>query len=240
VIDAQGLSKSAWLARQVRAPIIGLDKNSARDPLAPWFYQRRVAVSWQLHAVQRVRALFAEALQYPLPDTRGDYGIDKNNFIDIVPRRRHVVFLHGTTRADKHWPEIYWRQLCEKIAASDYQVMLPWGNESERQRALRIADALPHVEVLPRLNLHELATVLATSTAVVTVDTGLGHLTAALGVPAISLYGPTDPREIGSYGPAQIHLCANAQPAVGDNGIEPRIMAPLTPAIVWHALAGLL
>jgi lipopolysaccharide heptosyltransferase I len=240
VIDAQGLLKSALLARQVGAPIVGLDKNSAREPVATRFYQRKVAVSWQLHAVERVRALFAQALEYPLPSERGDYGLDKNQFIDIVPRRRHVVFLHGTTRADKHWPDIYWQQLCRLVAASDCQILLPWGNETERQRALFIAAGAAHVEVLPRLNLHGLAAVIATSSAVVAVDTGLGHLTAALDVPAISLYGPTSPAKIGTYGKFQIHLCAAEQPPLSATPVEPRIMAPLTPAIVWRELAPLL
>jgi len=245
VIDAQGLSKSAWLARLASGPLVGLDKNSSRDPTSAWFYQRKIAVSWQLHAVERVRMLFAQALEYPLPTQRGDYGIDKNRFIDIVPRRRQVVFLHGTTRADKHWPERYWQQLCGLVAAHDCQVLLPWGNETERQRALRIAAGIDSAEVLPRLNLHDLAATLATSTAVVAVDTGLGHLTAALDVPAISLYGPTDPAEIGTYGNFQIHLCANQQPAVtlcasNSANIEPRIMAPLTPDIVWRELVPLL
>jgi heptosyltransferase-1 len=42
----------------------------------------------------------------------------------------------------------------------------------------------------------------------VAVDTGLGHLAAALDVPSISLYGPTLPGRVGAYGRSQIHLCA--------------------------------
>ncbi|RMS39539.1 Lipopolysaccharide heptosyltransferase I, partial [Pseudomonas coronafaciens pv. garcae] len=34
VIDAQGLFKSAWLTRYVDAPVAGLDRDSAREPLA--------------------------------------------------------------------------------------------------------------------------------------------------------------------------------------------------------------
>ena len=44
--------------------------------------------------------------------------------------------------------------------------------------------------------------------AVVAVDTGLGHLSAALSTPTISLYGPTDPKRIGTIGYKQIHLQA--------------------------------
>ena len=40
------------------------------------------------------------------------------------------------------------------------------------------------------------------------MDTGLGHLAAALDVPSISLYGPTLPGRVGAYGRSQVHLCA--------------------------------
>ena len=95
-------------------------------------------------------------------------------------------------------------------------------------------------EVLPRSRLHELATWIVTATAVVAVDTGLGHLTAALDVPAISLYGPTDPGVVGTYGESQIHLCARDQPQQPVPNVEPAVMAPLTPTIVWRALTPLL
>lgn len=238
VIDAQGLLKSAWVARQVPAPICGLDKNSAREPLASRFYQQQIAVPWDLHAVERVRRLFAESLDYPLPMSTGDYGLDKNQFVDIIPRERRVLFLHGTTRAEKHWPETYWQQLCEHVSAAGYRVMLPWGNDIERARAERIAAAADNTEVLPRLRLNGLASVIATSTAVVAVDTGLAHLTAAFDVPAIALYGPTDPARVGTYGKHQIHLSARDFPS--QSAIEPAAMASLTPSIVWQALQPLL
>ena len=46
----------------------------------------------------------------------------------------------------------------------------------------------------------------ASATAVVSVDTGLSHLTAALDRPNITLYGPTDPGLIGGYGKNQ-YIC---------------------------------
>ena len=42
--------------------------------------------------------------------------------------------------------------------------------------------------------------------AAVAVDTGLGHVAAALGVPTISLYGPTNPNLVGTIGENQIHM----------------------------------
>lgn len=70
VIDAQGLLKSAWLTRYVgKTPVAGLDGDSAREPLASRFYRRAYPVAWGQHAVERTRQLFAQALDYPLPES---------------------------------------------------------------------------------------------------------------------------------------------------------------------------
>ena len=86
---------------------------------------------------------------------------------------------------------------------------MPWGNEKEKARAERLAKGLSHVVVLPKLSLHELAYQIANAKAVVSVDTGLAHLTAALDKPNITLYGATDPTLIGCYGQNQHYLTAN-------------------------------
>ena len=119
------------------------------------------------------------------------------------------MFLHGTTWASKHWPEADWRALAERMDELGWAVRLPWGNETEKARAERIAAGLTHAAVLPKLNLAGVAKVIAGASACVSVDTGLGHLAAALDVPNISLYGPTLPGKVGAYGRSQIHLCAS-------------------------------
>lgn len=212
VIDAQGLLKSAWLTRYVKAPVAGLDRDSAREPLAARFYDQAYAVPREQHALERVRQLFAQALKYPLPSGRGQYGLDRAR-LKTPEGPPYVVFLHGTTWPSKHWPEAGWRQLAEQLSASGWAVRLPWGNEQERIRAERIATGLGNVQVLPKLNLAGVAGVIAGAQACVAVDTGLGHLAAALDVPCISLYGPTLPGRVGAYGQSQVHLCASGPDA---------------------------
>ena len=207
VIDAQGLLKSAWLTRYANAPVAGLNKQSAREPMANRFYKHSYSVAWGQHAVERVRQLFAQALQYKLPEAIGDYGLDRHRVLtDLEPITPYAVFLHGTTWVTKHWPELYWRQLAERLDAIGSCVKLPWGNVQEKARAERIAQGLANVEVLPKLNLKGVAQLLANADSCVAVDTGLGHLAAALDVPTISLFGPTDPSLTGAYGKGQIHL----------------------------------
>lgn len=206
VIDAQGLLKSAWLTRYSQAAVAGLDSDSAREPIASRFYDRRYVVPREQHAVERVRQLFAQALGYVLPNTVGDYGLDRSTMAGEASAEPYVLFLHGTTWASKHWPEADWRALAEHLNARGMAVRLPWGNPAEQDRAERIAAGLEYVSVLPPLNLRGVAAVIAGARACVAVDTGLGHLAAALDVPCISLYGPTLPGKVGAYGRGQIHL----------------------------------
>src|SRR5690606_2826151 len=84
-----------------------------------------------------------------------------------------------------------------------------WGNDAERMRAERIAANLPAAHVLPRLPLAGIAAELAAASACVAVDTGLGHLAAALDVPTVSLLGPTSPDLTGAWGPRQRHIASD-------------------------------
>ena len=211
VIDAQGLIKSALFATRFAQGVKhGYDRQSIREPLASFFYDKKYAISYQQHAVERIRQLFAQSLGYELPQVQGDYGIARH-FLHQTSEKNYVVFIHSTTRADKHWEESEWKKLIEKITAlSDCEIHLPWGNEQEKARAERLTQAHSNVIVLPKLTLTELAKQLANAKAVVSVDTGLAHLTAALDKPNITLYGATDPKLIGCYGENQHYLSVNS------------------------------
>jgi heptosyltransferase I len=209
IIDAQGLLKSAWLTRYAQGTVVGLDKTSAREPMASRFYDQGCDVPWGQHAVERVRQLFAKALGYRLGPGVGDYGLDRAYLAGEITDQPYLLFFHGTTWKSKHWPEIYWRELAELAVAEGLYVRLPWGNPAEKARADRIADGLERVQVLPKLSLAGMARMVAGASACVAVDTGLGHLAAALDVPTLSLFGPTNPVLTGAYGASQVHLSSN-------------------------------
>lgn len=221
VIDAQGLLKSAFLVtRYAKGTKHGYSRQSAREPLASFFYDIRHDVSKKMHAVERIRQLFALSLNYPIPQSQGDYGIAQH-FLSLpsFDERPYLVFLHATTRDEKHWPESHWRELIALLADSGLRIKLPWGAEHEHQRAIRLAKDFDYVDVLPKMSLAEVAQVIAGAKTVVSVDTGLSHLTAALDKPNITLFGPTDPGLIGGYGKAQTAVKADG----GDIGeIKPQ------------------
>jgi len=207
VIDAQGLIKSAFLTYHARGCRCGLDRHSAREPLAALAYQQRYAISKNQHAVTRIRQLFAAVLDYPQPDSPPDYGIAKHFQHKSI--RPTIICLHGTTWLTKHWPDKYWIALAQRITAAGFAVRLPWGNPQEYARAQKIAAIDPNISLIPKSNLHGIATALAQAQAVVGVDTGLAHLAAALGIPSVTLYGATQPARTGTYGPQQKHLQAD-------------------------------
>ncbi|MFU9003928.1 lipopolysaccharide heptosyltransferase RfaC [Proteus sp. TSJ240517] len=221
VIDAQGLLKSAFLVtRYAKGTKHGYSRQCAREPLASLFYNVRHDVSKKMHAVERIRQLFALSLNYPIPQSQGDYGIAQH-FLSLpsFDERPYLVFLHATTRDEKHWPESHWRELIALLADSGLRIKLPWGAEHEHQRAIRLAKDFDYVDVLPKMSLADVAQVIAGAKSVVSVDTGLSHLTAALDKPNITLFGPTDPGLIGGYGKAQMSVKAEG----GDIGeIKPQ------------------
>ncbi|QUG77675.1 lipopolysaccharide heptosyltransferase RfaC [Erwinia sp. E602] len=232
VIDAQGLIKSAALVTRLAHGVKhGPDSRSAREPFASWWYDRRHEIAKARHAVERTRELFAKSLGYPLPATPGDYAIARHFTAELsADAGQYLVFLHATTRDNKHWPESHWRDLIALVQPTGLRIRLPWGAPHEEQRALRLADGFDHVEVLPKLTLEQVALQLAGARGVVSVDTGLSHLTAALARPNITLYGPTDPGLIGGYGENQYVL---KSPASGE-------MAAIQASAVFEKLESLL
>lgn len=207
IIDAQGLVKSAALVTRLAQGIKhGMDWQTSREPLASLFYNRRHHIARQQHAVERTRELFAKSLGYAKPAIQGDYAISQHFLHNSDSSQPYLIFLHATTRDDKHWPESHWRELIGLLSNAGLQIKLPWGAPHEEERAHRLAEGFDYVEVLPRMKLDGVAQQLAGATAVVSVDTGLSHLTAALDRPNITLYGPTDPGLIGGYGKNQ-YIC---------------------------------
>lgn len=200
VLDSQGLLKSALIASQARSAPgarIGHDHESAREPIAARFYDRRVAVPRELHAVIRNRLLAARAFGYE-PEPRIDYGIAAPPLAaPWLPGREYAVLLTATSRTDKEWPEADWQALGSALIATGLTCVLPGGSDNERRRAAHLANNLGRAVAAPPMNLTELAGLMAGAALVVGVDTGLVHLAAALGRPTLALYCASDPKLTG-------------------------------------------
>ena len=241
IIDAQGLIKSALAARLVRGPVVGYDRHSIREPLASHSYQQPYSVPRNWHAIRRIRSLFAQALGYPMPDTLPDYGLTMRK---AVTTSNNILLLHGASWPNKLWPMHYWVELI-RLIGSDAQVLLPGHTPEEQARAYQIVQQAGSGRVLPPLDLNALRQQITDCRGVVGLDSGLAHLAAALNIPAVTLYGPTQVSLSGAIGAYQCNLHSDFGCApclrrtcdyTGPAAVQPACFAKLTPVQVWTQL----
>jgi heptosyltransferase-1 len=204
VIDAQGLFRSALIARFARGKRHGYDRESVREGAASWFYDTHHRVDRSLHAIMRNRTLTGAVLGYT-PEGPPDFGLDRASLMEDAASR-DAVLLHATARPEKEWPVARWIGLAQGLAASGYRVVLPWGTESERRRSVEIAAVVPSARVPERLPLDAVARMIASAAFTVGVDTGLLHLAAALGVPLVAIFTGTAPDQHGPLGSGRIEV----------------------------------
>lgn len=245
IIDAQGLYKSAVLAFLARGKRVGLAKGASRENVA-WLYQQSFFISWDLHAIPRLRELFSQALNYQYDPQVLDFKLP----LWQGQQAKNLIFIHGTTWLTKHYPQEYWQQLALLATQEGWSIDLPQVNAIEEARAQEIADNLTTAKVLPKMSLTAVRDYLRDARGFISVDTGLAHIGAAMGVPGLTLYGPTDPKNIGTEGPHQIHLAAKFECAPcwqqecthKDRGHKPTppCFRQFTPALVWENFKALL
>ncbi len=252
IIDPQGLIKTALLSRLAGKPTYGLDWHSAREALASLFYKKTIAIKKDNHVVTRTRQFFATTLNYSLPNTAANYGIDLQR---LGPRNtdlpsQYIVCITATTWVNKHYPRDYWLAVMKKINQAGFTVVLPWGNEQEQQRVNEYASQLTDTWVsTQRLGLTTMANILLHANAVISVDTGLGHIAAALAARTVMLYGPTSPTLVGTQSNSQINLpakficapCLNRQCHYNKpSQIFPACFTHLPPEKVWETVTSII
>lgn len=119
--------------------------------------------------------------------------------IDRLPARRTRVFLAmRSTDVLKHWEANRWRRLARwLIEDRGCEIVLSGGPaDAAAHRDLRekLGPAAAHVHDLSlAVPLADTAALAARMHLCIGVDTGLVHMSASVGVPAVVLVGPTDP-----------------------------------------------
>lgn len=249
VLDMQALLKSAWLVRQARGVRHGLDWRSAREPLASLFYNVRHRVEFWQPAVIRQRKLAALTFGYQYAG-QPDFGLQafsrqaaqagnaeamaENEPAD-PPRLHHLdtdrgyaIIMPSASRDDKLWPEDDWRAVFRRLRDAGCTLRLLCGNEAEAQRARLLVAGMDGAEVMPRMDLTAVARLLAGSRLMVGLDSGLTHLSAALGRPTIGIYRASTPVRTPLVG-------SSYTASLGDRGASPSREAVM--AAVEQALA---
>ena len=216
VLDVQGLTKSAWLSRWTGAPIAGFDYSSAREGFAASFYQRRFDVSRSLHAIERCRRLGSLALGYPIAGAPR-FGI----VLDSEPSPAKdvtAILLVNASRATKLWDDERWLVVERWVADQGMASVLFCGSAAERARSELLAARMQRAFVSPPLTLDAIASALSKASVVIGLDTGLTHLSAALGRPTVGIFCDYDPALVGLTGDADI---GNAVASVGSAPAAP-------------------
>lgn len=236
VLDMQALMKSAWLVRQAHGVRHGLDWQSAREPLASLFYDVRHKVEFWQPAVIRQRTLAALTFGYT-PTGRPDFGLQgiarhvhADGYADGVGGNcaQYAVIMPSASRPDKLWPDEDWRSVFSRLRNAGCRLRLLAGNDEEARRAEGLIAGLEGAEVVPRMNLTSIAQLLAGARLMVGLDSGLTHLSAALGRPTIGIYRASTP--------VRTPLVGDSYTAsLGDRGAPPSRDAVL--AAVEQALA---
>ncbi len=208
ILDTQGLVKSALITGLTRGRRYGYAAEVARESLAALFYDKTFVIPPNAHAVERNRWLSAAAFDYPV-DLPLDYGIAASAielpWLTAQTGTRHAVLLTATSRDDKLWDEAHWITIARALSERGLTPVFPSGNARERERAERIAAAVPGAIVAPAMRLRELASLIGRAALAIGVDTGLVHLATALNVPTIALYISTDPALTGVHGMQAFH-----------------------------------
>lgn len=122
-----------------------------------------------------------------------DYFIPAEASLNAIelPHEPFIAFAIGATHATKRLPEEKIVEICRKSA----QPIVLLGGKTEQAVGERIAETLgPKVlNLCAKLSLHQSALVAQRSSKVITHDTGLMHIAAALRKPIISVWGSTVP-----------------------------------------------
>ncbi|MFH1758153.1 MAG: glycosyltransferase family 9 protein [Pseudomonadota bacterium] len=112
-----------------------------------------------------------------------------------------VLVIHpGSGSPAKNWSPENFARVADRVSERS-KVLLISGPANdgveEVRRALKKADSF----VVDNLPLLQLAALLQRSTAYLGNDSGITHLAAALGMPTVAIFGPTDPAIWGPRGP---------------------------------------
>lgn len=188
VLDLQGLTKSALVARLANGPSFGLanrTEGSAYERPVRWLLDQTIEIEPHIHALDRSRELAARALNYSVGGSP-HFGLQAHG---PSTAQRTVVFVHGSSRADKLWPEENWVDLGLRMISSGYHVALPHAGAEELARARHLAQAMgPRAVVWPEMSLDAMVDHLGATQGVIGVDSGLSHVAVALNLPHVQLY----------------------------------------------------
>ncbi len=212
VVDLQGLLRSGLIAYSTPANLkIGFE--DAREG-SRYFYDKRISANKSLHAVDKCLEIAQEIgakvrkADFPLHITQTIKDKTKKLLGDID---EYVVIVPSARWLTKRWPSENFASLIRKISIP----CVITGSKGDKEIAQKIMEDRTQttkiknknlegknkiIDLCGKTDLKELTALIAGAKAVVSNDTGPLHIAAALDIPAIAIFGPTDPLKTGPYG----------------------------------------
>lgn len=213
-IDFQGNLKSGLITALTRAPLrVGFALGDCRESANVLFTTRRLVLPpGPIHVVEENFALLGalglgrERLGAPVHHIAADAAAEGvvSRLLEkegVGPETPLVALNPGSGGHAKRWPTEAYRRLGDELAARlGARVTLCWGpGEEALARDIGAGMRAPAL-VPPATSIPELVALIRRAALVVGGDTGPIHIAAALGVPTVALYGPTDARRNGPAG----------------------------------------
>ena len=195
VIDAQGLMKSAIVAKMLGKNRAGFSRNSIREGMASYSYGHKVDIAYDANTIDRNAKVMSEPLGVNISS---QMILEKEPFLYyesnakieslLSDAKKNIIFVIGSTWESRNYPKEKFVQIANALEAN---VLVAWGSEEEKERAEWIEAASEFATALPKINLNELKAVIGKSDLLIGNDTGPTHMAWGLNVASITIFGPT-------------------------------------------------
>ncbi|ASL90061.1 ADP-heptose--LPS heptosyltransferase [Serratia marcescens] len=164
----------------------------------PLMVQRYVALAYDKGRIQRADDL-PQPLLWPQLQVSDEEIADTTAAFNLTGSRPIVGFCPGAEFGPaKRWPHYHYAALAQRLIESGYQIAL-FGSAKDHEAGEQIRAALKEdardfcLNLAGKTQLEQAVILIAACRAVVSNDSGLMHVAAALNKPLIALYGPSSP-----------------------------------------------
>jgi heptosyltransferase-1 len=208
-VDLQGALRSAVLARLSGAPAIYGAAEPRESPASIW-YTRKVIARGR-HVIEQnfsiARAVFEQRMEIPSPelpcDPESEASIDRR--LAEMGVGQFVILNPGAGWGAKRWPAQRYGEVARKLSCRGLRSVVNYG-PGEEQLASAVEKASKGTAQAMSCTISELIALTRRAQLFIGGDTGPLHLAAALRIPVVGIYGPTDPARNGPYGTRSIVL----------------------------------
>ena len=208
-IDFQGAIRSALLARWSGAPVIYGFAQPRENP-ASMFYARKV-IARGAHVIEQnlslVEALVQRSMRVPDIQFPRDLAVESNSACSLETQcgGNLVLINPGAGWGAKQWPPERYGQVAKELAQEGLVSFINF-SPGEEQLAKTVEAASEGTAKLFSGSLTQLIALTRFARLFIGGDTGPMHLAAALRIPVVGIFGPTDPARNGPYGTRSIVL----------------------------------